>query len=81
MSTTGFYFLSDTPFPDQAKIEFVVSFARERVGGMVELVRGTGRCVRVEKLPKGSPMRFGIGVHIEKHTSLLDKKEGARKGT
>lgn len=79
MSTTGFYFLSDALFPEKSKIEFVISYPRERADGMVELMRGTGKCVRVEKLVEGHSMRYGIGVHIEKSTSPVEKWNGVKK--
>jgi len=72
VSTTGFYFLSDAPFPVQSSIEFVLSFPRALSQGTAELMRGTGRCVRVEQLAEGGVVRFGIGVHIEKSTGLAE---------
>lgn len=79
VSTTGFYFLSDALFPVQSKIEFVLSFPRTLSKGTVELMRGTGRCVRVEQLGEGGGVRYGIGVHIEKSSGLADHPVSTRK--
>jgi len=48
------------------------SFPRALSQGTAELMRGTGRCVRVEQLAEGGVVRFGIGVHIEKSTGLAE---------
>jgi hypothetical protein len=79
ISTTGFYFVSDALLPEQARINFVISYPRGRSCQMVELMRGTGRCVRVEQLPCGDVVRYGIGVHIEKSTSADEMLSTDRK--
>lgn len=79
VSTTGFYFLSDALFPVESKIEFVLSFSRTHSRGTAELMRGTGRCVRVEQIREGGVIRYGIGVHIEKSTGIADPPISSRK--
>ncbi|HKS82286.1 MAG TPA: hypothetical protein VJR23_12350 [Candidatus Acidoferrales bacterium] len=79
VSTTGFYFLSDALFPVESKIEFVLSFPRTLAHGTAELLRGTGRCVRVEQLREGGVVRYGIGVQIEKSTGIADPPISSRK--
>jgi PilZ domain-containing protein len=73
VSATGFYFLSDAPFPEKSRIEFVISMPRKTAGGTVELLRGVGKCVRVEHVHDGNAVRYGIGVHIEKSQGKLER--------
>jgi|SRR4029077_1712695 hypothetical protein len=73
VSATGFYFLSDAPFPEKSRIEFVISMPRTSTGGTLELIRGVGQCVRVEHLHDGNAVRYGIGVHIEKSRGKLER--------
>jgi len=74
VSATGFYFLSDAPFPEKSRIEFVISMPRATAAGTVELMRGVGKCVRVEHLHDGNAVRYGIGVRIEKNRGRIERR-------
>lgn len=64
MSIRGFYFFSDRIFEAGTRVKFRVVGPSEIAGGGPELVRGIGKCVRIEQMPGANC--YGVGVLIEK---------------